>query len=53
MQATPSSSPVEPGYAEVRRLDLQGPFHTRSHWSVYVPRLKQLLTTAYPKGVTF
>jgi hypothetical protein len=40
MQANlpPSPSPsaaIEPGYAEVRRLDLQGPFHTKAPWVVY------------------
>jgi hypothetical protein len=37
MQATvPPSTPLEPGYAQVRRLDLQRPFHSKAPWSVYV-----------------
>ncbi len=38
MQAVPppaAPTPLEPGYAEVRRLDLKGPFHTKAPWSVY------------------
>ena len=38
MQATPPpSAPTEPGYAEVRRLDLQAAFHTKAPWVVYAP----------------
>jgi hypothetical protein len=33
--ALPPTPLIEPGFAEVRRLDLQAAFHTKAPWSVY------------------